>query len=104
MGTIGHLTPNPLSMDKSHARVRTFARAEPFVGGLGIYRWGGIAREPRARRPPRSERPASVPRPSSNTYRLAFLRFAQCAFSRFDMAFFAAALHGFRFGFRVVVG
>ena len=38
MGTIEHLTPNPLSMQKSHARVRTFAGMDPFVGSLGIQR------------------------------------------------------------------
>ncbi len=33
-----------------------------------------------------------------HTYRLAFLRFAQYAFIRFEMAFLSAALHvGFRF-------
>ncbi len=41
------------------------------------------------------ERGCTGPRP--HTYRLARLRFAQDAFNRFDMAFLAAALQGFRF-------
>jgi len=36
---------------------------------------------------------------AQNTYRLALFRFAQDALIRFDMAFLAAALHGFRFLF-----
>ena len=44
-----------------------------------------------------------MPRPGPNTYRLALFRFAQDAFSRFDMAFLAAALIGFRVRFCVVV-
>ncbi len=36
-------------------------------------------------------------------YRLALFRFAQDAFSLFDMALLAAALHGFRVRFWVVV-
>ncbi len=39
-----------------------------------------------------------------NPYRLALFRFAQYAFSRFDMAFLAAALIGARFRFCVAVG
>jgi len=35
---------------------------------------------------------------------LAFLRFAQDALIRFDMALLAAALHGFRFRFRAAFG
>ena len=39
------------------------------------------------------------PDPSPHTYRLALFRFAQDAFTLLDMAFRAAALHGFRFRF-----
>ena len=39
------------------------------------------------------------PDPGPHTYRLALFRFAQDALIRFDMAFLAAALHGFRFLF-----
>ncbi len=42
-------------------------------------------------------------RSGPNTYRLALFRFAQYAFIRFDKAFLAAALIGFRFRFWVVV-
>ena len=35
--------------------------------------------------------------PGPNSYRLALFRFAQDAFTFFDMAFLAAALHGRRF-------
>ena len=37
-------------------------------------------------------------------YPLAFLRFAQYALTRFDMAFLAAALHGFRFRLALALG
>jgi len=43
------------------------------------------------------------PDPDQHTYRLAFFRFAQDAFSRLDIAFLAAALIGARFRFCVVV-
>ena len=48
------------------------------------------------------DRPCTGPGP--NIYRLALFRFAQDAFSRFDMAFLAAALIGARFRFCVAVG
>ena len=51
----------------------------------------------RLRRPDGGERRAGVPRPESNTYRPALFRLAQDALIRFDIAFLAAALHGFRF-------
>ena len=37
------------------------------------------------------------PQPGPNPYRLALFRFAQDALILFDIAFLAAALHGFRF-------
>ena len=39
----------------------------------------------------------SAPTQAPHTYRPALFRFAQDAFSLFDMALLAAALHGFRF-------
>ncbi len=56
------------------------------------------------RSPGRGPSIGRVPRLGPNTYRLALFRFAQDAFSLFDMALLAAALHGFRFRFCVVVG
>ena len=96
--------------------VPIIAEAGP-VSRAGLGRGSpGTAREERLSTPPTCQRcPArrtpcdhvvaqrgvSVERestePGPNIYRLALFRFAQDAFNRFDMAFLAAALHGFRF-------